>query len=135
MLFRTPPLDSLPDLAYVHAELFFCHHLHASVTLHSCHDGYKPTATGGTYAGMGHSCCATLHQHIPGLFPCAGWKGVGKTNKGSGKADGHITEQGAGRFGRWRRIADAASKQSLRCVHHCCIQFCAGHNGYFRATW
>jgi len=45
------------------------------------------------------------------IFSCAGWKGVGKTNKGSGKVDGHITEQGAGRFGRWRRIADAASKQ------------------------
>jgi len=93
------------------------------MTLHSCHDGYGPTATGGTYADMVHSCCATLHYHVAASFSCAGWKGVGKTTKGSGKADGHVTEQGAGRFGRWRRIADAASKQSLRCVHHLGRQF------------
>ncbi|KAL0051341.1 hypothetical protein WJX82_005918 [Trebouxia sp. C0006] len=58
-----------------------------------------------------------LTDRSPGI----GWKGVGKTNKGSGKVDGHITEQGAGRFGRWRRIADAASKQSLR-AHNLILQ-------------
>ncbi len=135
MPFRTPPLDSLPELAYAHAELFFCHHLHASVTLHSCHDGYGPTASGGTYADMVHSCFANLHNQVAASFSCAGWKGVGKTKKGSGKADSHVMEQVAGRFGRWRRIADAASKQSLRCVHHGCRQFSAGHIGSLRATW
>ncbi|DBA81562.1 TPA: hypothetical protein ACH3X1_007335 [Trebouxia sp. C0004] len=58
-----------------------------------------------------------LSDRSPGI----GWKGVGKTNKGSGEADGYAMERGAGRFGRWRRIADAASKQSLR-AHHLILQ-------------
>lgn len=58
-----------------------------------------------------------LTDRSPGI----GWKGVGKVNKVSGKADGHVVEQGAGRFGRWRRIADAASKQSLR-AHNLILQ-------------
>ena len=37
-----------------------------------------------------------------------GWKGMGKASK-------QDSEQGSGRTARWQRIADAASKQSLRC--------------------
>lgn len=100
----------------------------------NCHDGYDLTASGGTYADMVPSCFAHLHNHVAASLPCAGWKGVGKVNKVSGKADGHVVEQGAGRFGRWRRIADAASKQSLRCVHHLGRLSRAGHIDSVRAA-
>ena len=44
----------------------------------------------------------------------AGWKGVGKASKGD-------TDQGSGRIARWQRIADAASKQSLRYTFNCML--------------
>ena len=40
---------------------------------------------------------------------CAGWKGMGKASK--------VSHEDGGRIARWRRIADAASKQSLRYAH------------------
>ena len=40
----------------------------------------------------------------------AGWKGVGKGNS-------YSKEQGPGRIARWQRIAEAASKQSLRSLY------------------
>lgn len=51
-----------------------------------------------------------LTERSPGI----GWKGVGKATKGD-------SEQGSSRTARWQRIADAASKQSLR-AHNLILQ-------------
>lgn len=51
----------------------------------------------------------SLRPIVTERSPGIGWKGMGKAAKGSSE-----TEQGSGRIARWRRIADAATKQSLR---------------------